>query len=136
MVTDPIADFLTHIRNSYMAGRQTVEISHSNVKENLAQLLKKEGYIQDVKIKDQRSKHDKADLKILEIELKYTDNKPAIETIKRVSTPGRKFYVNKKEIPSVLSGYGTAVISTSNGLITGTEARRQHVGGEVICYIS
>ena len=136
MVNDPIADLLTHIRNSYMAKRKTIALSHSHAKESLARLLKKEGYIADVKITSEKSKYGKTDFKVMTIDLKYTGEKPALESVKRVSTPGRKIYVNKKEIPSVLSGYGIAVISTSKGLMTDQEARKQRIGGKVICYIS
>ena len=136
MVNDPISDFLTQIRNSYLARKTHVVVSYSKVKEELADVLKKEGYIKDANVKTRMSKHQKKELNIIEIELKYDNGKPAVTTITRASSPGRKLYVGKRNIPYVLSGYGTAVITTSQGLMTDSMARKKHIGGEVVCYIS
>ena len=135
MVNDPIGDLLTQIRNGYMAGKQRVVVPHSKLKEELVTILDKKGYIKSSLVKTRTSKTGKSELKMLEIDLKYTATKPAIENVKRISTPGRKIYIDRYHIPRVLSGYGTAVISTSKGLLTDTEARKQGIGGELICQI-
>ncbi|KKR72691.1 MAG: 30S ribosomal protein S8 [Microgenomates group bacterium GW2011_GWC1_41_8] len=135
MVNDPIGDLLTHIRNGYMAGKQRVVVPHSKLKVELANIFERKGYIKRLQVKSQVSKSGKSEQKVLEIDLKYTGTKPAMENAKRVSKPGRKIYVDKDHIPSVLSGYGTAVISTSKGLLTDKEARKQGMGGELICQI-
>lgn len=135
MVNDPIGDLLTQIRNGYMAGKERIVVPHSVMKEELVKILHKKEYIQSSRVKTQPSKTGKSTIKVLEIELKYTGNKPSVEEVKRVSKPGRKVYVDKDHIPSVLSGYGTAVISTSKGLLTDREARKQKIGGELICQI-
>lgn len=135
MVNDPIGDVLTQIRNGYMAGKQRIIVPHSNLKEELIRILEKKGYVHGVKVQTMASPSSRSERKVLEIDLKYTGTKPSMENVKRVSKPGRKIYVDKYHIPSVLSGYGTAVISTSKGLLTDTEARKQGVGGELICQI-
>ena len=135
MVNDPIGDLLTQIRNGYMAGKERIAVPHSKMKEELTKILFKKEFIKSSQIKTQPSKTGKSTLKVLHIELKYTGTKPSMEDVKRVSKPGRKVYVDKDHIPSVLSGYGTAVISTSKGLLTDREARKQRIGGELICQI-
>lgn len=128
-VTDPISDFLTRIRNASKAKKIKVEIPSSKLKVGLAEILKKNGYIYDFKV-DEDNKQN-----ILTILLKYADGKPAISGLKKISTPGLRVYKKSKELPRVLNGLGTAVISTSSGLMTDKEARSKSAGGEVVCYI-
>jgi len=128
-VTDPIADFLTRIRNASKARKIKVEIPSSKMKAGLAEILKKNGYIYDYKI-DEDSKQN-----VISVLLKYSDGEPAINGLKRISKPGLRIYKKSDELPRVLNGLGTAVISTSKGLHTEKEARRQDTGGEVVCYI-
>ena len=128
-VTDPISDFLTRIRNASKAKKVKVEIPSSNMKVGLTEILKKNGYIYDYKI-DEDSKQN-----VITVLLKYTDGAPAINGLKRISKPGLRIYKKSDELPRVLNGLGTAVISTSKGLLTEKEARRQDTGGEVVCYI-
>ena len=128
-VTDPIADFLTRIRNASKARKIKVEIPSSKMKAGLAEILKKTGYIYDYKI-DEDSKQN-----VISVLLKYSDGEPAINGLKRISKPGLRIYKKSDELPRVLNGLGTAVISTSKGLLTEKEARRQDAGGEVVCYI-
>ncbi len=128
-VTDPIADFLTRIRNASKARKIKVEIPSSKMKAGLAEILKKNGYIYDYKI-DEDSKQN-----VISVLLKYSDGEPAINGLKRISKPGLRIYKKSDELPRVLNGLGTAVISTSKGLLTEKEARRQDTGGEVVCYI-
>ena len=128
-VTDPISDFLTRIRNASKAKKVKVEIPSSKMKAGLAEILKNNGYIYDYKI-DEDNKQN-----VISILLKYSDGVPAINGLKRISKPGLRIYKNSDELPRVLNGLGTAVISTSKGLLTEKEARRQQTGGEVVCYI-
>ena len=128
-VTDPISDFLTRIRNASKAKKIKVEIPSSKMKAGLAEILKKNGYIYDYKI-DEDSKQN-----VISVLLKYSDGEPAINGLKRISKPGLRIYKKSDELPRVLNGLGTAVISTSKGLLTEKEARRQDAGGEVVCYI-
>jgi len=128
-VTDPISDFLTRIRNASKAKKVKVEIPSSKMKAGLTEILKKNGYIYDYKI-DEDSKQN-----VITVLLKYTDGAPAINGLKRISKPGLRIYKKSDELPRVLNGLGTAVISTSKGLLTEKEARRQDTGGEVVCYI-
>ena len=128
-VTDPISDFLTRIRNASKARKIKVEIPSSKMKAGLAEIWKKNGYIYDYKI-DEDSKQN-----VISVLLKYSDGIPAINGLKRISKPGLRIYKKSDELPRVLNGLGTAVISTSKGLLTEKEARRQDTGGEVVCYI-
>ncbi|MFB3057755.1 MAG: 30S ribosomal protein S8 [Ignavibacteriaceae bacterium] len=128
-VTDPISDFLTRIRNASKAKKIKVEIPSSKMKVGLTEILKKNGYIYDYKI-DEDSKQN-----VISVLLKYSDGEPAINGLKRISKPGLRIYKKSEELPRVLNGLGTAVISTSKGLLTEKEARRQDTGGEVVCYI-
>jgi small subunit ribosomal protein S8 len=128
-VTDPISDFLTRIRNASKAKKVKVEIPSSKMKAGLAEILKKNGYIYDFKI-DEDNKQN-----VITVLLKYSDGVPAINGLKRISKPGLRIYKKSDELPRVLNGLGTAVISTSKGLLTEKEARRQSAGGEVVCYI-
>lgn len=128
-VTDPIADFLTRIRNASKAKKVKVEIPSSKMKVELSEILKKKGYIYDYKI-DEDNKQN-----VITILLKYSDGVPAINGLKRISKPGLRIYKRSDELPRVLNGLGTAVISTSKGLLTEKEARSQATGGEVLCHI-
>ena len=128
-VTDPISDFLLRIRNASKAKKLRVEIPASKMKQGLAEILKKESFIHDYSIVED----DKQNL--IKIQLKYRDGSSAISGLKRISKPGLRIYKDASELPRVLNGLGTAVISTSKGLMTDRDARSQAVGGEVICYI-
>ncbi|NCD21790.1 MAG: 30S ribosomal protein S8 [Spartobacteria bacterium] len=128
--SDPIADMLTHIRNASRAGLPATEMGHSRLKAEIARILKKEGYVADV------AESDDAGKKRLRVVLKYDYNeKPIIQQIRRVSRPGLRRYVAAAEIPRVRGGLGTAVLSTSRGIMSDREARAAHVGGEVLCQI-
>jgi len=129
-MTDPIADMLTRIRNACRARHDKVDIPSSKLKEQIARILKKEGYIKDYRfIEDGRQG-------VLRVYLKYgPDDQPVIEEIQRVSRPGRRVYVKGSDVPHVVRGIGIAVLSTSRGVITDSEARTAHVGGEVLCYV-
>lgn len=129
MMTDPIADMLTRIRNGNSAKHKTVEIPASNMKKNLAQILLDEGYIQGYNV----TEDDKQG--VITVDLKYVQDQRVISGIKRISKPGRRVYVKSTEIPKVLNGLGIAVISTSKGIMTDRQARSEDVGGEVICYV-
>lgn len=125
MITDPIADMLTRIRNAYAVGKSYCVVDYSKIKESILAILKKNNYIEGYK-KEKNT---------IEIQLKYNGEKPAITKIERVSKPGRRIYVKKDEIPSVLSGHGIAIISTSKGVITGAEAKEKNIGGEIIAKV-
>jgi small subunit ribosomal protein S8 len=130
MHTDPIADYLTRIRNAIRAGHDDVEIPASTQKMELCRILKEQGYITD------SYKKPAPVGETIEVTLKYTeDRKPVILGIERVSRPGRRRYVDHKSVPRVQGGTGTAIVSTSHGVMTGHEARQQGVGGEVVAYV-
>jgi small subunit ribosomal protein S8 len=128
-ITDPIADFLTRIRNAARAKKVRVLIPSSKLKVSLAEILKSHGYIIDYEIIDDNKQ------KKINMVLKYKDGVSAIAGLERISKPGLRVYKSADELPRVLNGLGTAVISTSKGLLTDKEARKQLIGGEVICYI-
>ena len=129
-VNDPIADFLTRIRNAHMAKHETVEIPHSKLKRELARILKEEGYINDFS-----ERGSGAEARIV-IELKYgPDGQRAITGLRRMSRPGRRVYRKQTNIPRVLDGLGVAILSTSQGILTDHAARRMGVGGEVLCFV-
>ena len=129
-ITDPIADMLTRIRNANNARHTTVDIPASNMKKAIADLLLKEGYVKNVEIIDDNIQG------VIRITLKYGENKQKVLTgLKRVSKPGLRSYASKDELPKVLKGLGIAIISTSKGVMTDKEARRQNVGGEVLAFI-
>jgi len=128
-VTDPISDFLLRIRNASKAKKLRVEIPSSKMKQGLAEILKKESFIHDYSIVEDNKQS------ILKIQLKYRDGLSAITGLKRISKPGLRVYKDSSELPKVYNGLGTAIISTSKGLLTDKEARAAAVGGEVICYI-
>jgi small subunit ribosomal protein S8 len=130
MHTDPIADYLTRIRNAIRAGHDEVEIPYSNLKLELSRILKEQGYIKDFHRKPATVGES------INVELKYTeDRQPVIFGIERVSRPGRRRYVDHENIPRVQGGTGTAIVSTSTGVMTGHEARSKGVGGEVVAYV-
>ncbi|MBO5565742.1 MAG: 30S ribosomal protein S8 [Succinivibrio sp.] len=129
MMQDPIADLLTRIRNGQASGKVTVTLPSSKQKLAIASLLKSEGYIADVQ--------ESGDVKkVLEITLKYYEGKPVVEMIQRVSRPGLRIYKKCRDLPRIMNGLGIAVISTSKGLMTDRAARKDGLGGEVICYVA
>jgi len=128
---DTIADMLTRIRNANMARHQTTEIPSTKMTRNIAQVLKNEGFIVDYEDAGEGvNRH-----MVVSLKYKGKNRRPIITTLKRVSKPGLRVYSNRKELPRVLGGIGIAIISTSHGIMTDREARRQGVGGEVLCYI-
>jgi small subunit ribosomal protein S8 len=128
-VTDPIADMLTRIRNAIMVGHDAVLIPSSKIKLAITKILKEEGFIERYEIlKGQPAQ-------MIKIRLKYTDDQPAILGLERVSKPSLRVYVEKRQIPRVYGGLGISILSTSKGIMTGQEAWRQHLGGEIICYV-
>lgn len=133
MISDPIGDMLTRIRNALMIGRANVEIPHSKLKVEIARILKDEGYIEDYSVGDEKPGP------MIHITLKYygsrRDRKPVITHLERVSKPGRRVYSERKELPRVLSGMGIAIVTTPKGVMTAQQARRAGVGGEVLCYV-
>lgn len=129
MMTDPIADMLTRIRNGNMKKHESVEIPASNMKKNLAQILLDEGYIKGYNV----TEDDKQG--VITVDLKYVGNEKTLSGIKRISKPGRRVYVHANEVPQVLGGLGIAILSTSKGVMTDKQARKDGVGGEVICYV-
>ncbi len=130
MMTDPIADMLTRVRNANLAGHQKVEVPSSRMKDAIAEILKAEGYIKNF---ERISNNEQGMLKLY---LKYgRDSQRAITGIKRISKPGLRVYAKKDELPRVLGGLGIAIISTSQGLMTDKEAGKAGLGGEVICYV-
>ena len=130
ILSDPISDMLTRIRNANMAGHAQVQIPHSKLKSEIARLLKEEGYIKDFTNENMSGKST------LVLFLKYMDDqKPVIQGLRRVSRPSRRHYVGASDVPRVLGGIGTDILSTSSGVLTDSEARKSHVGGEVLCYI-
>ena len=131
MNTDPIADFLTRIRNGVMAGNKVVEIPASNIKKQMTKILFDKGYILNYKFEDEGPQGN------IKVALKYgkSNNTPAIKSITRVSKPGMRSYTNSKELPRVLNGLGIAIISTSQGVMTDKEARKLNVGGEILCHV-
>ena len=129
-MTDPIADLLTRIRNGQMAKDETVEIPFSKIKREILRVLENEGYIRGHNL------NEKKPFSTLTIRVKYDgDREPAIRRIRRVSTPGRRVYAAKDEIPLVLGGLGINILSTSSGIMTGKKARAEGVGGEILCEV-
>jgi small subunit ribosomal protein S8 len=130
MLNDPIADYLTRIRNALGAGHDEVNIPASRLKEEMSRILKEQGYIRDFARRQARVGEQ------IEIRLKYTeDRRPAIAGLERISRPGRRRYVDHKQVPRVDGGTGTAIVSTSVGVMTGHEAKQKGVGGEVVAYV-
>jgi small subunit ribosomal protein S8 len=127
-MSDPIADMLTRIRNAGRALLPAVELPHSRMKESVAKILKSEGYVGDVAVEGNT-------IKKLKIRLKYQGKKNVIEGLKRVSRPGLRRYVGSTEIPPVLSGMGVSIVSTPEGVMTGAQAKKKNLGGELLCYV-
>ena len=128
-ITDPIADMLTRIRNANNAKHDTVDIPASNMKKSIAQILADEGYIRGYQVVEDGKQG------IIRITLKYNAKKPVIQGLRRVSKPGLRIYSGCEDMPVVMKGLGTAIISTSKGIMTDKKARREHVGGEVLAFI-
>jgi small subunit ribosomal protein S8 len=131
MYTDPIADYLTRIRNAVRANHRVVEIPASNLKKDITKILFEQGYILSYKFDDSSVQGT------IKIALKYNKEtkEPVIKQIQRISKPGLRKYSNSKELPRILNGLGIAIVSTSHGVMTGKQAKRDNVGGEVICYV-
>jgi small subunit ribosomal protein S8 len=127
-MTDTISDMLTRIRNASRVMLPGVEMPHSKMKESIAHILKKEGYVAEVAVEGKLPKK-------IKLKLKYEGRKSVIEGLKRVSSPGLRRYVGATEIPRVRNGLGISVVSTSQGVMTGTQARKSNLGGELICYV-
>ena len=127
-MTDPISDMLARIRNAQMALLPNCDVPHSRIKADIAAILKKEGYLSEVALESKP-------IKTLRLKLKYNGKKGVIAGLKRISTPGLRHYVGATEMPRVLNGLGIAIISTSQGVMSGQEARKKNVGGEVLCHI-
>lgn len=133
MNTDPIADYLTRLRNAISANHRIVEIPYSNLKKNMTHILFEKGYILQYKVENEGTKDS-----IIKIALKYhpQTKTSAIKELKRVSTPGLRVYKGADELPRVINGLGIAIISTSRGVVSDKEARKMNVGGEILCYVS
>lgn len=130
-MSDPIADMLTRIRNACLVRFESVDIPYSNLKADIAKILKEEGYISDFHKISDSSKQG-----LVRLDLKYDQNKQRVITgLKRVSTPGRRIYVKADDIPKVMSGYGISIISTSKGMLSDREAKKLGIGGELICEV-
>ncbi len=127
-MTDPISDMLTRIRNASLALVPEVEVSHSRMKASIANILKQEGYIADCSVEGKTAKK-------IKLKLKFQGRKGIIAGLKRVSKPGLRRYAGATDIPRVLGGMGTAIVSTSRGVMTGVQARKQSLGGELLCYV-
>lgn len=127
-MTDPISDMLTRIRNASLALLPVVELPHSKMKESIAKILKKEGYVSEVGVEGKVKK-------TIKMKLKYEGRKGVIEGLRRVSTPGLRRYTGSTEISRVRGGLGVSIVSTSEGVMTGNDARKKNIGGELLCYI-
>lgn len=132
MVTDPIADFLTRIRNAQLAGHRLVEVPASNIKKRITEILYEQGYILKYKFEDDSKQG------IIKIALKYnpTTKQPAIQFLERISRPGLRQYAKPADFKRVMNGLGIAIVSTSKGVMTDKQAKKENVGGEVLCYIA
>jgi len=137
VLTDPIADMLTRIRNANRAMHESASMPTSRMKEEIARLLKEEGYIKDYRVVEANDEQGKPlPYRLLVVELKFAkDRRRVITDVKRVSKPGRRVYAQKDRLPRVLGGLGTAILSTSSGVITGRQAAERGVGGEVIAFV-
>ncbi len=134
-VNDPIADMLTRIRNAMMSGQVLTAMPFSKIKEEIAKILKEEGYLESLEVAD----GEKPNQKVLRLKIKYIgerrERRPVIAGLERISRPGRRVYTKKQEIPWVLSGIGIAILSTPKGIMTGQRARQLNVGGELLCKV-
>lgn len=129
-ITDPVADMLTRVRNANTAFHESVDVPHSKVKEQLAKVLKKEGYVKDFQVIQTGVQG------VLRVYLKYSENREkVIVGLKRISKPGLRVYVPKDDIPRIFGGLGTVIVSTSKGIMTGKQAKKIGLGGEVMCYV-
>ena len=128
-MTDPIADMLNRIKNAQAVGRESVEMPFSNLKHEIAKILEKQGFVEKVESKGRKTN------KSLEIILKYHDKTPAILGLKRISKPGQRIYLDSISLKKIKGGHRTAIVSTSKGLMTGQEAKKQKTGGEIICQV-
>jgi small subunit ribosomal protein S8 len=128
-MTDSISDMLTRIRNASRALLPEVSMPHSKLKENIARVLKREGYVVDVTVEGSKS------AKSIKIKLKYAGRKSIIEGLRRISSPGLRRYTGSQEVPRVRAGMGTSILSTSEGVMTGTQAKKKNVGGELLCEV-
>jgi len=129
MVNDPIADMLTRIRNAVMVGHESVLIPHSRVKVSIAKILKEQNFIEDFEVVKAKP------AQMLRVQLRYVDKQPAVLGLERVSRPGLRVYTGRTEIPRVYGGLGVAIMSTSQGIMTGQQAWKKKLGGEVLCYV-
>jgi len=133
MTSDPIADMLTRVRNALMVQSANVLVPWSKMKEEIARILKEEGYVEDYVVGDEKP------ARMINITLKYygprRTRRPVITNLRRISKPGRRIYCNCREMPHVLSGMGIAIVTTPKGVMTAQQARRERVGGEVLCYV-
>ena len=129
VVSDPIADMITRIRNANSIRGNKVKVPSSKLKIEIARILKEEGFIRDFHYKEDNKQG------MITIFLKYSNRERIINNLKRISKPGLRVYVNKDDIPEVLGGLGISILSTSNGVMTGKEAKKRHFGGEVLCYV-
>jgi len=130
VITDPVADFIIRIKNGYLVRKKLVEVPWSNMKEKMAEMLVKEGFLKKAQVKSGKGK-----FKTLELELKYEGKKPALTEVKRISKPGVRIYAKVNKIPRVKLGIGITIISTPQGLMTDREAKKNHQGGELVCQI-
>ena len=130
MMTDPIADMLTRIRNGQRAGKVSVSMPSSKLKTSIAGVLKDEGYIADFRVQDEAGKT------VMSVDLKYYEGRPVIDDLQRISRPGLRIYKSKDELPKVQGGLGVAIVSTSKGVMSDRAARAAGEGGEVLCYVS
>lgn len=128
-LSDPISDLLTRLRNGQSAQHKEIQSPHSKLRENILMVLKEEGYIRNFRVEDGAS------YKMLHVELKYHDGKPVMQSIKKISKPGRRVYSDVSSFPSVHNGLGTILLSTSRGVLSDTQARKLNVGGELLCSI-
>ena len=128
-MTDPIADLFTRIRNGHMVSHTKIDIPNSRMKTRIVEILRDEGYIKNFKVYEDNKQG------VLRIFLKYHNDEPVIHGIKRISKPGRRNYVGREEVPRVLNGLGTAIVSTSSGVITGQQCREKGIGGEVLGFV-
>jgi len=128
-MSDPISNFLTIIRNGYRAGKETCDTRYSKIHLRIAEILKEEGFLRDVEKLDEDGKLS------IRLHLKYVDETPAMTGLKRVSTPGRRMYFQSRDIPRTLGGLGVGILTTSRGILKDRDARKQNVGGEMICAI-
>jgi small subunit ribosomal protein S8 len=129
-MNDSISDMLTRIRNAGRALQPAVEMPHSKIKESIANVLKQEGYVATVEVENANKVQKK-----IKVQLKYQGKKTVMEGLRRVSSPGRRVYVGAQDIPRVRGGLGVAILSTSEGVMSGTEARKKNLGGELLCFV-